>query len=322
MAEYPYNSPPFVPPSALFTTTDPATSQAYYATAPTTYPDPLQPPQQQPSPIEYHFHYHYPPQQYFFSTMPAAKRVHWEDEVPRTPSPALSATSATSSQGPITPETHTFSLPQVHGQYPQFQYGAYPEHFAAKPYLSPASGTSSPSIAAHPLLAVAAFAHTNSQPYVWNIAAHPNQLQPQTSSLKSQPGYPIPPATLVLPATSPSTARLNITCALLPFEVVVTPSANFGQPFVTVGDVLFELFTQLRRQVSIDEYNRLSQGVPHIKKSIDKAFYKRCELLREGRADEERRGVRRVDLLMGSLMFAGLEMRANGTAVLHVRPLP
>lgn len=318
MADYPYNSPPFGPPSTLFTTTDPAPPQAYFATAPTTtYPDPLQ----QPSPVEYHFHYHYPSQQYFFSNMPSGKRVHWEDDVPRTPSPALSISSATSSHGPITPETYTFSLPQVHDQYPHFQYGSHPEHFAAKPYPypSPASGTSSPSTTSlHPLLAVSGFAHTNSQPFVWNIAVHPNELHPQTS-LKSQPGYPIPLATLHLPATAPPAAQLVITCALLPFEIVVTPGTTFRQPFVTVGDVLLELFAQLRRQVSQDEYNRLA---PHIKRNIDSAFFKRCERLREGRAEEQKRGVRRVDLLMGSLLFAGLEMRSNGTAVLHVRPLP
>ena len=54
---------------------------------------------------------------------------------------------------------------------------------------------------------------------------------------------------------------------------------------------------------------------------MGEAYYTRCSVVREGRKEEEQKGLRRSDLLMASKMFAGLEMRGN-TAVMHVRPLP
>lgn len=326
--DYSYNNTPFFHPSAPFTTEphNPPPSLAHFATAPA-FTEPSQP--THTGPVEYHFHYHYPPPPLsYFDAMSAVKRVHWDDDVPRTPSPAFSSSSGTSSAGPITPETVYHGLPQVQSPYPPSQYGTYlspQDPYAAKAYpamvaASYPSAASPLSFSVHPMLSVAAHSHPNSQPFVWGVSMHPNQIRPRPSSSPSIAGYPIPPATLAFPATSPATAQLFITCALLPYEINVTPSKDYGQPFVTVGDVLREVYVQLRTQISHDEYARLC-NVPHVKQSVDSAFYTRCAMLREGRKAEEQRGVRRSDLLMGSQMFAGLEMRSNNQAVLHVRPL-
>lgn len=140
--------------------------------------------------------------------------------------------------------------------------------------------------------------------------------------MRSPSHYPIPPATLGLPATSPPVAHLKISCALLPFTIAVNSSNLYGHDYVTVGDVFAEIYKQLRIQITPDEYARISAGNKEVKTGVDKAFYARVAAAREGAEQARQQGLRRSDLLMESQMFAGLDMRSDGTAVLHVHPLP
>lgn len=337
MVDYYYNNPQYFRPSTLFTTDSHFDHPHQYFASPLAHPavynedQPQQPPQP-PSPVEYHFHYHYPPEAFRnpYSDDMQRKAVHWEDDTPRTPSPAMSTSSLASSSGPITPENLFMQgLPQVHVPYAPYQYGPYltpQDPYAQKHQRTPPSPVTPLTTAIHPLLSVVAHAHPSTQPFVWPVYAHPNSLQPTVALSPSPssptPGYPIPPATLALPATSPSVPKLKIRCALLPFEIAVPASQAFGHAYVTVGDVLAELHAQLRMQVSQDEYRRLCSGGGQVQQSVNAAYMSRCASLRHGRRDEEQQGIRRSDLLMGSQLFAGLEMRTNTTAVLHVRPLP
>jgi hypothetical protein len=284
-----------------------------------------EPPEHQQAPsVAYHFHYHFPPQllhPYYFDMAPR-KAVHWEDEIPRTPSPAMSASSLTSSSGPVTPENYMQPLPPVQ-VYQQYQYGTYlavPEqyskHHRSQPSaVSPMAGATS----VHQLLSAPLFAHSNTQPFIWALYEHPNSMT-SLSSPSMTPGYPIPTTTLSLPATQPPMSKLAVTCALLPFTLHIEASRAFGQSYVTIGDLLCGIYSQLRTQLSSADYRQLCR-TPDVQQSVSEAFYSRCSVLREGRRDEEQRGLRRSDLLMASQMFAGLEMRGD-TALMHVRPLP
>ena len=73
--------------------------------------------------------------------------------------------------------------------------------------------------------------------------------------------------------------KLEITCALLPFHMVVSASKLFGQDYVTVGDVLAELYSQLRTQISQDEYHRVGGGSPDELDVPADAFTRHLDLL-------------------------------------------
>ncbi len=279
-------------------------------------------------PVEYHYHYHYPPHPHFeyLADMPSApKRVHWNDdelEARRTPSPAFSTGSTASSAGPITPDSWVQSLPQVYAHYPPHQYNAYP--VAQDPYVkhrSHASPSSSPSGSQiHPLMSPAAHSHPSSQPFVWDVSLHPNQLRSHLSS-GAPNAYPIPSATLSNPATTPPVASLTVRCTLLPWELRVHPTKTFGQPYVTVGDIFAEVYNMLRTQVSGTEFRTVCAKRPDVQQRIEQAFFTRCSML-DKRSDERGKGIRRVDLLMGSLMFAGLEVvKADNSLLLILRPM-
>jgi hypothetical protein len=85
--------------------------------------------------------------------------------------------------------------------------------------------------------------------------------------------------------------------------------------FVTVGDVLDAIYRSLRANVSAAEYHTLPS-----RKAMDRvssAYELRCQRIRDHRAssEERRRGLRRVDLLMGLTKFMGLSRTSSGEDV-------
>lgn len=92
---------------------------------------------------------------------------------------------------------------------------------------------------------------------------------------------------------------------------------------VTVGDVLYTLYDVLRKPLGRTDYDRLCAKYPHLKDGVVHAYWDRC---RHGRSREEedreiQRGIRLVDLFMGSLTWVGLTFGQNSREFrLHVRP--
>lgn len=267
------------------------------------------------------------------TAMSHQKRVHWDDDFRRTPSPAFSSGSRASSLGPDTPPVIPAHLPPVgihHSPYgahltvptPHMKTQPLPDVGLAYP-PSPASTLSSRSspggFQVHSLLASSTHKYAASCPFDWDVMYDPRKTLRPTSSLGSLPGYPLPPVTLMQPATTPPLAQVTIRCAVLPFAIIVQPSKVHGNVCVTIGDVLYEVYKNLRSHVSPGEFQHTCQQRPECRQPIEQAFFARCQASPEGR-EEERKGLRRIDFLMGATKFQGLEVvQSDGSMLLRVR---
>ncbi|KAF8959348.1 hypothetical protein BDZ97DRAFT_1400172 [Flammula alnicola] len=117
------------------------------------------------------------------------------------------------------------------------------------------------------------------------------------------------------PATSPPMPSLTITSPFLKFNIEVTPSSPTHGAYVTVTDVLLTLYRELRLAIHPIEYAELSDG--EIKQGVDAAYYVRCGRIRDPdeRAREEKKGIKKIDLLMGNTRFMGLSGTLSGPDV-------
>jgi len=108
----------------------------------------------------------------------------------------------------------------------------------------------------------------------------------------------------------------------LPWTLIVVPihASPHPHPYVTVADVLKTLYTALRLAVTPAEYDAL----PSIeaKFRVVAAYENRCRMSGGGNTydEEKRKGVKRIDFLMGRNQFAGLSVipAQTDTLLLHV----
>ena len=109
-------------------------------------------------------------------------------------------------------------------------------------------------------------------------------------------------------ATNPPVRSMNINCRHLPWTIRVQASGPCG--FVTVNDVLVQMYSTLRRHLSSSEYDLLGSSD---KARAGDAYKRRYRRFRDGRAydDEKHGGMRRVDFLMDSTKFGGLTRAVN-----------
>lgn len=132
---------------------------------------------------------------------------------------------------------------------------------------------------------------------------------------------PISPEELAQPATHPPTTRLNITCDKTPRWPIVldydlaTAAANGGYLSgsaskipITLGDVLYAVYTSMQTQISHIDWARLSNTE---EAAISRAYTRRCRAIPSMEELLAAQGVRRVDYLLRKCMFAGL-VRAQG----------
>jgi len=115
---------------------------------------------------------------------------------------------------------------------------------------------------------------------------------------------------LAEPATTPALPCVTIVSELFPWRISIYPSSSKPGAFVTVADVLNGIYRGLRQQVRKEELENISVPKPFIA-SVRQAFYSRCSRLARtvdpAAADSEaRKGIRRIDFLLGNHMFAGL----------------
>ncbi|PPQ70381.1 hypothetical protein CVT26_013847 [Gymnopilus dilepis] len=114
------------------------------------------------------------------------------------------------------------------------------------------------------------------------------------------------------PATSPPMPSLFISHPSLKFHIEVLPSTPIAGAYVSVSDVLAKLYRELRLSIHPMEYAELPDG--EIRQSVDAAYYSRCGRIRdiEDRMQEERKGIKKIDLLMGNTRFMGLSGTLSG----------
>lgn len=127
----------------------------------------------------------------------------------------------------------------------------------------------------------------------------------------------IPPQILAQPATDPPTTRLEITCDLVPqwpiyldynAATAAVPGGylNVASPDlmpITLGDVLYAVHTHFQTQIRRQEWDRLSEAEST---AIARAYTRRYRAFPSMEQLLASEGVRRVDYLLKTFMFAGL----------------
>ncbi|KAJ6627511.1 hypothetical protein B0H10DRAFT_1994944 [Mycena sp. CBHHK59/15] len=109
-------------------------------------------------------------------------------------------------------------------------------------------------------------------------------------------------------ATSPCLPCVSIISDLLPWRIDIHPSSSKPGAYVTVADVLNGIYHALRHPLSGEE---LAATPAAIVPSIRQAFHSRCSRLAYANdptaaKSEARRGIRRIDFLLGNHQFVGL----------------
>jgi len=248
----------------------------------------------------------------------ATKRVRFdlEDDVPvsRTPSPTFSDDSAPPSPILRTPPTYA-SSPKVHHSSSPYlsastNYGRIRGHSRTPSPLSLPGPAGALHI--HQILAKDIHSTLNVAPFVWDVTLDPSTIRARhPHDPKSAMMYALAPEVLAQPATYPPLPKVTLKCEQFPWVVVVgtDPSAsNPMPPPVTVGDLLSQLYHNLRLPVQQKEFDAVCSKNREFQNGIERAYKTRCGRIVDAREGEEqrRRGVRRVDMLMNVHLFAGL----------------
>ncbi|KAF9050867.1 hypothetical protein BDZ89DRAFT_594305 [Hymenopellis radicata] len=121
---------------------------------------------------------------------------------------------------------------------------------------------------------------------------------------------PLPDHELALPATHPAVAGLHLVFDVLP-QYPLDVSAG-GAP-LTLRHVFEAVYGFMQRQIAQDDYDML--GFEQ-KKVVAKAYTRRCNALGPAAAKEKERGIKRVDFLVGKVLFRGLVNDGRGLKVL------
>lgn len=210
---------------------------------------------------------------------------------PSTPSPSYSSSSLPSSSGPLTP-------PESEKSYSPYKYKALPQTseswrigFSPEPVrINPVLGLE------HPLLVN------------YDLSNLPD-------SITTPRHHPLTPRVLSEPATSPGLPSLTLVSGSLPWTLTIHPSSPKPDAFVTVADVLFTLYRILRLNVTPAEYGTLPSR--EARRRVNASYEHRHQRIGDERErdEEKRKGVKRVDFLMGRNRFLGLSCIKRGPDV-------
>ncbi|KAF8636977.1 hypothetical protein AX17_003124 [Amanita inopinata Kibby_2008] len=197
------------------------------------------------------------------------------------PNPGLTSLSSSpaSSTGPLTPPSHTFSLP-----------GPTPYVFS-----SPQPKRRETHTRPHPLLE---FSHSP--------AVHYDLMDPPSSVTSHHLRLS---RALAEPATNPPVQSMTLVSPHLPWSIKV--SAHNGT-YVTVSDVLGAMYNSLRTNITPSEHRLLPTRQDQERAAS--AYRQRYRRHRDPRTHdaEKRAGMKRVDFLMGHSQFAGLSRTDSG----------
>ncbi|KAF5339105.1 hypothetical protein D9611_011139 [Ephemerocybe angulata] len=134
---------------------------------------------------------------------------------------------------------------------------------------------------------------------VYNLLDHP--------SMAARHHYTLSPAVLAEPATSPALSSLTVkmpTSLPSAWDLQVAPRANGS--FVTLGDVLEQLYAQLRVNINQRDFDHLRSSAE--RKEATAAYERRYRRYRaqDAYTREKKGGMKRVDFLRGKTVFLGL----------------
>ena len=258
--------------------------------------------------------------------MPQGKRVHFIDPVtddvffpdmlnppviPPTPSPTFSLSSLPSPPPPSTPgSSRSYHVPlpslatygMVQRVHPAVSYSgqAPPLYFDV---------TVSPSQLADPVA---------QRPSVGVWSSRHSRSSVQQSPLTGRSASPVRFELSLLdePVTYPHMNSIVLFSDLLPWSTrveVATPD-----DVVTIFDVLQTLHTALRIPVSKSEWNSLA---PYTQDSVSAAFYRRLGGIRDHALREKqlKKGVRRLDFLLGDTKLLGISVVPDKPGVFTLR---
>ncbi|THH18308.1 hypothetical protein EUX98_g8980 [Antrodiella citrinella] len=196
-----------------------------------------------------------------------------------------------------------------------------PARFHISPHFneSPLHGVPQSHASVHPFLA-----STDRPALIWDISSHPSHIAP------AHPFAGDWYRAMSEPATSTPHTTLEVVHKDGMWQAAFHARAGYAPPHfsrpgahVTVGDVLYTLYDRFRRPVHADEYERVCTKFKHLKDGVLHAYWDRCALGRseEGAREEVNKGIRVVDLFMGSLTWVGLTCGSSSRELrLHVRP--
>ncbi|KAF5339135.1 hypothetical protein D9611_011135 [Ephemerocybe angulata] len=212
---------------------------------------------------------------------------------------ASASVSSWSSSQPSTPGSDLITPP------PPFVSHSY-QYKSVYAEASPNEITENTEEALHECLAYRA----TEPPMAYNLVDNPSMALFHHSSLS--------PPILAMPAITPELPSLTIQLPRLPssWEVHVWPQAN--RRFVTVGDLLIQVYEQLRWPVPQQDYHRLRSDAD--RKEEVAAYERRYKTLSNPEAyqSEKEGGMIRVDFLGRKTLFLGLEKgKKSGVWILN-----
>jgi hypothetical protein len=86
------------------------------------------------------------------------------------------------------------------------------------------------------------------------------------------------------------------------------------RPYVSVSDVFNSLYSGLRKAVHPVEYEALPSSHALY---VNQAYFDRCNFIPDdyARMEEQKKGVKRIDFLLGRNRFLGLSSRKGDSAI-------
>ncbi|TFK23775.1 hypothetical protein FA15DRAFT_694849 [Coprinopsis marcescibilis] len=225
--------------------------------------------------------------------MPSFKKVRFSKTstvvAPATPALSIGSLSG-SSNGPITPPNYTTTLPlpgpTPYGYTYQGKSRSDPRSQYGYSKSSSSYGYSAPSIQAHPYL------EGSSRPAIsYNLLDAPSTA---TAHME--------------PATNPPLPSIILQAHHLPWHIRIIATRR---TYVTVWDVLEQLYSTLRSYLTQPEYEAMRHSERERATSAYEQRYRRFRSRTEYNT-EKAGGMRRVDLLFGRTTFYGLSKPQQG----------
>lgn len=232
---------------------------------------------------------------------------------------ALIELARTRIQSPIPTTTETIIMPGKHVRFNEENifYSPAPSESTPSPSTSESSlpsstGPTTPPqhrefflnlgpVAIHPILAY----HPYVFPINYNVSYPPNSA---SANARASP-VNLDSYCLAEPATNPPIPVLTLQNDFLPWRCEIRASTSH---YVTVEDVLTQLYRFLRTPGTREEFKAAPSQ--RVRDAIAEMYHNRC--LRassaEAYAEEQRKGLKRVDFLMGRTTFMGLSSTKLG----------
>jgi hypothetical protein len=169
------------------------------------------------------------------------------------------------------------------------------------PYTPPQFSTPLGPVQIHPLLAY----HPYVFPINYDVSHTPNTA---SANIRASPVH-LDSYRRAEPATHPPINVLSLRSDLLPWACEIHAST---QSYITVEDVLSQLYRFLRTPATRDEYNAVPSQSARDK--VAETYRSRCSRVSSAaeKAEELSKGLKRVDFLMGRTTFMGLSSTKLG----------